>query len=1465
MGIANRNRLNPSRLWLLVALAVVPSVFANPAKNAAGAHASANNAASTKKGPVADPIDVQLRVWFPSVAIESRSTIEPAQELVAGRPVTGMRARQTASVAHPEAQATAASANGPTAGALRVFYPGSYDDSFVAEAGNQRVAIRAVGAHFAAAAVSGGKLIYSNAHDSVDVVEVPGAGRSEELLLLRDARAPRVFEFEIVEMRGVGSMSLNGGALRFAPDHVDIPAISQTAGGRFTAPQPSLQIDRPWVIDASGKRSDTAAEWTIVEKNGQAPRIRLTLDTAQLAFPLLIDPTISTTGSMNARAGHTATVLPSGKVLVAGGTGTGAVSGAVASAELYDPATGTFAATGSMSGARVFFTATLLPNGKVLVAGGQSASSAFLQSAELYDPSAGTFTPTGNMTVARGIHTATLLPNGKVLIVGGQTDAVTFQATAELYNPFTSTFTATTAPMSAARANHTATLLPNGTVLVTGGLSGSAIVTAAPQLYDPAADTFAAAGNMITARAYHSATLLPNGTVFVAGGSTVVGAPGYVSSGILASTEIYNPASKTFASAASLPSVRRYHTATLMPSGNVLLTGGDSALYTIMSDATLWNPVAGTTVWGASMSYARILHTATLMPGGKVLITGGGNVSTIVLNTAELFEEAADTFAGTGSMNTAREVHTSTLLPNGKVFVAGGAGAASMGAELFDAAFGTFAPAGNLITYRMNHTATLLPNGKVLLAGGYTGVTITNTAELYDPALGTFLATGTMNTARMHHTATLLPSGRVLIAGGSSNVGVLATAELYDTVSGTFVPTGSMTGLRYSQSATLLSNGKVLIAGGGGAVQTLATAELYDPALGTFTATPNMINPHINHVATLLPDGKVLFAGASGASVQSAAELFDPLAVSFSATGSMTATGGREYPTATLLPNGKVLITGGMDPLFVLSTAELYDPAFGTFSAAAMTMSTTRYQHTATLLPSGKVLITGGHEGGPFGGWVTSSAELYDVSSGYANARRPVVSSLTNPLCQPANLALSGSLFTGDSEGSNGAANSSASNAPLLHLQRIDNDQISFALPQLFSASAYFSTTLSGMPSGRYRASVFSNGIPSVEQIFEVETTPLVGTYSAVSIPITGSATVTPVFYPAGYNGALYPIAVSASAGFTGSVGVSGTAGVVSVSNAGPPGTYTITVLSSTNCGAASATFTLDVIGPPASVTATGGTPQNGQTGLQFVSPLQATVRDSSGHLLNNITVIFTAPASGASATFAGGSAQTNASGVASIAATANGTLGNYNASAVVGAFTANFALTNTPDTPTSTVATATTPTSVSVSWNGTSGATYEVQRISAGGSLILGTSLNGTFPDNAAVAGTAYLYEVRAIAPSATAYGLPDLATTVIFTDPTITPGSTTVKAAHFTELRTAVNAVRTLAGLGAFAFTDPALTPGATTIMATHVTDLRTALGSARALLPLPVLPYTNPSITAGTSMISAADLNDLRAGVQ
>ena len=352
------------------------------------------------------------------------------------------------------------------------------------------------------------------------------------------------------------------------------------------------------------------------------------------------------------RGAATATNLPNGKVLIAGGTcvcDPDFVVGTTA-AELYDPVSHSVASAGHMLLARFQHTATLLKDGRTLIAGGFIAIPGLsathdveaTKSAELYDPSTGAFSFTGTMNVPRGAHTATLLTDGRVLIAGGGTLADDMYSdfgpsiwSAEIYDPTTGTFSMT-GDISTPRYLHTATTLPNGKVLITGGASRAVwdketlAVSASDmaEIFDPSTGLFTQTGSMHYARAGHSATLLPNGKILIAGGLTdqlsSLAADGWVGAAATPTAEVFDSSTGTFGDVGAMSQPRAAQSATLLPSGLVLVVGGIDALSgSVSASAELFDPINNTFSMTGGLFPARDEHASTLLADGSVLVIGG--------------------------------------------------------------------------------------------------------------------------------------------------------------------------------------------------------------------------------------------------------------------------------------------------------------------------------------------------------------------------------------------------------------------------------------------------------------------------------------------------------------------------------------------------------------------------------------------------------------------------------------------------------------------------------------------------------------------------------------------------------------------------------------------------------------------------------------------------------------------------
>ena len=357
---------------------------------------------------------------------------------------------------------------------------------------------------------------------------------------------------------------------------------------------------------------------------------------AMNAFAFGASGTWAPTGSMiSPREGHTATLLGNGHVLVAGGTNNGF---AINSAELYNRTTGTWASTGSMHVARALAHSVLLSNGSVLVMGGclNDCLSTTTNSAELYNPTTGSFTATGSMVRGRAEFGVTLLTNGQVLVAGGctaydQNGCAATTTSAEIYDPATGLWKAT-GSLRAARFSVTATRLPSGKVLVAGGATAALDALNSSEIYDPTAKTWTLGPKMVQARSGYASIMLANGKVLFTGGENINGVS-------IANAELYNPSTGTFTATGNMTATRVEHNAVLLASGKVLVSGGNkqtSNVVTPLASAELYNPATGTWTATGSMSTARAGHTSTVLTTGFVLNAGGSDTFN-ELNSAELY------------------------------------------------------------------------------------------------------------------------------------------------------------------------------------------------------------------------------------------------------------------------------------------------------------------------------------------------------------------------------------------------------------------------------------------------------------------------------------------------------------------------------------------------------------------------------------------------------------------------------------------------------------------------------------------------------------------------------------------------------------------------------------------------------------------------------------------------------------
>jgi hypothetical protein len=627
--------------------------------------------------------------------------------------------------------------------------------------------------------------------------------------------------------------------------------------------------------------------------------------------------------------------------------------------------------------------------------------------------------------------------------------------------------------------------------------------------------------------------LLHNGKLLIAGGTrlSISGFTNFAQSTNSVELLDMTLATPALASAASLPSARSGFTATLLPSGKVMVVGGVN----ITQFSTVWrndiatyDPVSHSWTAGPEMPNARANHTASLLPTGAVMLTAGAmGTSAVTLATTLVRVSALSSGSALGAACEGYSSATLTPMPNGYLLVAGGGGSSPSGkAFLIDATTQTCVALADLGVARRAHSATLLPSGQVLIAGGsVVGASITSSAELYDPSAnanatppGQSIAQLFMARARTGHTSTLLDDGRVFIVGGLAGVATPINAddppEIFDPATNTFTTT-SFTNVprRVGHAAVLLPGGDVLLLAGSNSEDCKGAARGWSRySLASATVTHGSLHiARCRAVATLLPNGKVLLAGgvAAGSNVAlTDAEIFDPETNTSMLIGSMTVAHG--FARSASLPTGEVFIVSHN-----LSSSDLYDSVANAWRSGP-SLSVPRSEPSIGLSPNGALLVVGAIKGF-FSS--TSATESILLNLAPVVSQQPALGIVTGSLTPTNALSAFGTGLRPALQASGGDTQQSASNAPVFELQRLDNDQRMF-LPQaavtLLGSSPFTDTSFvsaaavaSGFPRGHARLRAWVNGVPSAERIVLVAVAPYQPSAPTAAAASLSSATVT--------------------------------------------------------------------------------------------------------------------------------------------------------------------------------------------------------------------------------------------------------------------------------------------------------------------------------------------------------------------
>jgi len=685
------------------------------------------------------------------------------------------------------------------------------------------------------------------------------------------------------------------------------------------------------------------------------------------------------TGDMHSQRSYfTLSLLPDGRVLAAGGYYYDSDDHYLNSSEIFNPVDQQwYNVADSMSAGRRNHTATMLLDGRILVVGGENASDK-LNTAEIFDPATNLWSDAPSMTIKRVGHTATRLNDGRVLVVGGCFSNLACTDTIEIYNPQTNSWTFIDDLVFTARRNHSAVLLPDGTVLITGGMNyGSPYNTYynTAYLFDPAGNSWTPKAAMNATRSEHFMAVRRDGKVLVVGGYK----SGILGNIYIKSTELYDPVSNTWTAKTDLwANGRRGATGILDPYDNFYLIGGYNVDYPAGVFVSETRDIDTDTDWATFAYiddvYPRFDHAAIQLVNGDFLIAGGRiGLTGTYSDTAQIYQNlSGSSVSYPNTLGDGVYLSAGTLLENGDLLITGGIGEAAMSS---------------------------------------TGLCSKNT-YLWSNTLDERDDLPSMTYQRCGHTATLLKDGRVVVIGGSPTATFSTSLRFVEILNGDEWQIVSTPYETSGGTATLLPNGEILIID----LNNKPYGLLFNPDSLETRRTTDTYSGHYNgHTATLLPNGKVLIYGSSQSNIM---ELYDPIADTFS-----TVTPPLHMftnHTATLLADGRVLFVGGrntdisyLEPNVPLFDVRIYNPGTNLWTTMA-DMNLAHRNHSAVLLLDGKVAIFGGES---FSESEMDVVEIFDVPanewviSGLMHVDRRYHDAIMSP---QGNVFIFGGLSSGD-------------------------------------------------------------------------------------------------------------------------------------------------------------------------------------------------------------------------------------------------------------------------------------------------------------------------------------------------------------------------------------------------------------------------------------------------------------------